>query len=211
MSTNKQIVAFVGLVVSVVVVWNVAIQISRRDLFAITIRVIPSDSVVTLDGDRVNNGVVYVSPGKHYLQAAREYFETDSTVVNVTSNSEDPVYLLPNPNTVEANEWLRQHPDEQQEREGIISQQVAQKQAEIANKYPIITKLPVYNDRYRIDYSLEGDQIFYSVTLYPIINGPGDRARYEKQVKEYKADALKFLINNGVVISDAEIEFTPDL
>lgn len=49
----------------------------------------------------------------------------------------------------------------------------------------------------------------YLITLYAIINRPGQADLYNEQLKEYKQNALQYLKNNGVNTSEASIEYEP--
>ncbi len=213
---NKQrniIIIAVGLLLTGILAWNVALFISRRGLDKIEVYAIPSDSTVTLDGDKVSQGSIYVSPGNHLLEASRTYFTKDVTTINTTTeDTSDPLYLLPNPSTSGAQQWLADHPKEQVKREGILSKIVAAEQKKLQQKYPFIKELPVYNSHYRIDYSLDdSNQIQFSVTLYAILNNPSQRTQYLSQLHNYKAEALQYLEKNGIDTSSADISFTPEV
>lgn len=80
----------------------------------------------------------------------------------------------------------------------------------IQKKYPILSKLPYENDHFKITFSFnEINKLFINVTLYAIINGPSDYESYKQQLQDYKAEALKYLSNNGADTNALNILFTP--
>jgi hypothetical protein len=192
-------------------VWSTALFISRRGLDKIEVQAIPSDSQIYVDGKAVSAGTLYVSPGKHTLEATREYFTKHTKTINTGAVQHGSIiYLLPEPNSPKADQWLAEHPEEARTRESIVADITTKSQTDLLRKYPILSKLPVYNSHYRIDYDLtETSQLSFSITLYAIINGPADRDRYLYQLQQYKAEALKFLIDNGINVDEAKIDFTP--
>jgi hypothetical protein len=209
---KRRIIIGAILLIAVLMIWNMVLIISRQGLDKIVVQAIPSDATITLDNKTVGTGTIYVSPGKHTLTASRQYFSAVTKKFNTHKQGDEKIYLLLDPQSQEGIDWLNKHPQEQQLRETILSDQVSEQQQTLQNKYPILDKLPVDNSHYRIDYSQSSDNsIEYNVTLYALINGPSDRTRYLQQLKQYKAEALKFLQDNGVDISTASITFTPKI
>lgn len=193
--------------------WGVVIHLSHRGLAKIKVKAIPGDSVVRVDNKIVRGTTLYISPGTHNISASRQYFQPVSQEINTrTMKPTATVYLLPVPNTKEAFDYLSSHPEIQQEREKRGAVAVNNMQDYLKTRYPILNKLPVYNSHYRIDYALSSDNsISFAVTLYPIINGPGQSAQYEQQLHQYQAEVLQFFKSNGLNPSDFSISYTPPL
>lgn len=211
MSRNTRIVIVILLLVAVFVGWRIGIQVSRMGLDAITLQTVPSDSTVTMNGKKIDpNGKIYVKRGVYTLKATRKYFDSVSKKIDTKNTGNKTIYLMPVPNSQAALDWLSNHPEEQKIREAVAGQQEAEIRKALETKNPVITKLPVFNSHYKIDYSIgQKNELRYSVTLYPIINGPSQYAQYQQQLAQYKAEALEFLVANGVNTSTAEISFNP--
>lgn len=67
-------------------------------------------------------------------------------------------------------------------------------------------KLITENEKFKIR-KLNND---YTITLYPIINNPGQYAMYQSQLKQYKDEALQYLKNQGIDTSKAKIIYEPE-
>lgn len=118
----------------------------------IEIQVAPNDSLVTMDGKKLNSLSFYTNPGSHSFVASKNGFKDDSTSVAAIKGRVSRVYLLPIPNSPAAFEYLSKNPDAQKEREGIASQKVAQTQALLSSEYPILKYLPITTRYFSIDY-----------------------------------------------------------
>jgi len=179
----------------------------------ITIKAIPDDSTINMDGKNIKAGSIYVRPGSHLLVVSRQYFDSITKHIDTKDTSpSDTIYLLPVPNSDAAKAWLNNHPEVQQQREAYAGLESQKIQGQLLKKYPVIRQLPVYNSHYRIDYSIDpGGTINFSITLYPIINGPGQYNKYLSQLQQYKAEALRFLKNNRINPAAYKITYTPDI
>lgn len=213
MMDKKVQVAF-GIIIAVAIgmlVWNAGLYLSRRGLDKIEVIAIPDDSAIELDGKTISGGEIYVDPGKHTLTATRKYFNADTKHIDTRTSKGETIYLVPGANSPEALQWLSEHPEVQQNREALAGEQEASIRQQLIDKNPVITKLPVYNSHYRIDYTISKDnQLAFSVTLYPIINGPNQYNQYLQQLQQYKAEAFEFLTSNGVNTNTAKISVTPE-
>lgn len=210
---RKQIVILVTALIAVLFIWNLALFLSRQGLDKVVVKAIPSDATITLDNRSVSAGTIYVSPGNHILTASRQYFSPVTKKFDSKKQQNNTVYLLLDPQSQAGIDWLNRHPEEQRLRETILADQLAQQQQNLRQKFPVLDKLPVDNSHFRIDYALadNNNSVTYNVTLYALINGPSDRERYLQQLQQYKAEALRFLQDNGVNIDTASISFTPSV
>ncbi|MEK7599555.1 MAG: hypothetical protein AAB462_00780 [Patescibacteria group bacterium] len=213
MSNGQRVLVVFGLVLVVVLGFNITTYIKHRGMVKITVAVLPSDSTLLLDDKKVKPGGIYVTAGSHKLTASRQYFTTVSKTINTTdSNSSDIIYLMPSPDSEEAKKWLEEHPKEQLAREAQGGVEAVKTQTLLDDKYPVIKKLPEYNSRYKIDYALDSNNnISFSITLYAIINRPEQYPQYQQQLKQYKAEALKFLTDNKINVQKTPITYTPDV
>lgn len=106
---KKRLVILAGILVlalfSVFLVSRTTQTISRRDKTAVTVRVLPNDSAIKVDGKETRGSTIYVSPGKHEFSAGRQGFKDDKQ--NITVGSEPfTIGLLPEPDSPEAEQWL---------------------------------------------------------------------------------------------------------
>lgn len=211
MKARRLIVAVLGIFMLILVGWQVALFVSRVGLVRLVIVCVPSDSTIALDGKAVQPGTIYVSPGAHHLKAVRTYFSPATLSLNTSDlDNTHTVYLLPYPSTPEAIRWLDEHQEEQQQREAYGGLQADKAQQTLTKLNPIIDKLPVYNFRYRIDYSIgQNNKLAFLITLYP--SGSKDSAEYKEQLQMYRDEALSFMRSNGADPSTQTITYSPAL
>jgi hypothetical protein len=211
MRQGRLIVILLGLFIFVVIAWQVALLVSRQGLVRLEVVAVPSDSTITLDGNSIQAGSIYVSQGKHLLKASRVYFSPATVSVNtVDLGDTNTVYLLPDPSSPAAISWLEEHPEEQLQREAYGGVQENKTQQVLTKASPIIKKLPAYNFRYRIDYSIaSNNHLAFKITLYP--SGSKDSAEYKQQLQTYRDEALSYLKSNGVDPAKQSISYSPTL
>jgi hypothetical protein len=214
MNKNLKLGLFIlGLFVAIALSFNIFNYIHHRGLVAVRVAVLPSDSSLTVDGKNTKPGKLYLTRGRHALEATRQDFGKDVKDINTDDISAGTViYMLPAANSQAARIWLLQHPDIQRQREAAGGSESERLQVLLIKKYPIISKLPKENLHYKIDYSVDNDQKFsLTITTYGIINGPSDYNKYVQQTKAYKQEALEFLKQNGVEPSTYPITYIPNL
>ncbi|HVX24094.1 MAG TPA: hypothetical protein VG992_01995 [Candidatus Saccharimonadales bacterium] len=186
--------------------------LKHHNLAKISLVVLPPDSDVTLNGQGVRGDTLYLQPGQYSLSVSRQDFGTNTKNITVQGKSPQTVYLIPIANTAAALQYLIEHPDVEAQIDAYGSKDTNQRQNALLAKYPFIQKLPAYNSDYRIDYSLDAsNNISFSITLYAIINDPSQSTQYHAQLVRFKAEALKFLKNNGVDTSKYPIKYTPNV
>lgn len=209
----KTIFIIVGVLVTAAIVFYGSLVVSRLGKFKLEITAAPHDSVLTMDGQPLNEGVIYIAKGTHKFTADREYFgRLEKTVNTAELDNGQKLFLMPLANSDEAISWLRQNPDVQQEREAAAGAEQEQSAARLLKRYPILAKLPQENLHYKIDYSISGEQkVKLLITTYGIINGPADYQNYLSQTKAYRIEALDFLNQNGVSPNTFGIEYTPKI
>lgn len=69
-------------------------------------------------------------------------------------------------------------------------------------------ELLVENEQYKIRHEKGSNR--YIVTLYPIVNNPGQYSTYNDQLREYKANALKYLSDQNLDTNTLDIEYEPE-
>ncbi|HET7320844.1 MAG TPA: hypothetical protein VFI84_04675 [Candidatus Saccharimonadales bacterium] len=211
-NTKRLIIALVTCVL-LAAGWFGANYANHHGKTKVTVYAVPSDSTVKLNGSPIGTGVIYLKPGHYTFEASRQDFGSVKSSIDVQQNGRpQTIYLLPIPNTAAAIEFLNQHPEIQQQRERLGGVNSESNQTALAQKYPIISKLPAYTAHYRIDYSLDSkQQISFAVTLYAISNNPNQYQQYVQQLQQYKAEALQFLTSNGIDTSKVLITYTPSI
>jgi hypothetical protein len=184
----------------------------RPDRVAVEIFVTPSDSQVTMDGKPIKAGNAEIPKGKHTFVASRQYFESTTTNIDTDDLSEqyNTIYVYLYPNSPEGEQWLTDHPTEQNRYERIDGEELSKQTEAMITKYPIVNKLPYSTTGYKIDYSIaEDNTITYLVQLYPVAVTPGTDL-YKQQLIGYRSAALNWLKKQGIDTSKAAVKFTPD-
>ncbi len=198
-SNNKRILGLLTVLVLAVIAYFVFIGIEHSRLAKVIISVAPEDSVVRLDGQITHHRTLYIKPGNHTFSASRTDFKDDSSTVNTKKGKTTNIYLLPQPVTAAALQFLKNNPKVQTEREGIASQKVAVTQALLLSKYPIIKYLPLVTRYYTINY---GVSVKYpndpdSIAIY-VTSDPANRdlALGWIKYKGFDPNKLEIIYNN---------------
>lgn len=211
-NTRRLVVVLVLIIMGVVGLFG-ANYAGHYGKIKVTVHAIPDDSNITLNGSPVKEGAVFLKPGHYTFKATRKDFGPVQNTIDVHKKDRpQTIYLLPTPDTAAAIEFLRQHPEIQQQRERQGGVNSAATQTSLTKKYPILLKLPAYTSHYRIDYSLDSQQkISFAITLYAIVNNPNQYQQYLQQLQQYKAEALQFLNSNGIATNTVPITYTPSV
>lgn len=211
--TNKKTLIIIAIVSAVVALALILLSTITGGSSgkSITVVALPNDSVITVDGKISKAGNVKISEGNHTFKASRQYFKDYQVELNYKDlESGITLYLLPEPNSPQAFELLRNDPELQQQREAAGGEESSRVQKILEANYPIIGELPYENLHYKIGYKLEDtSNIVFTITLYGIINSPSQYNEYQKQLSQYKAEALNYLRSNGVDVNKEKMEFTP--
>jgi hypothetical protein len=209
---NRRFVIAAVIMIIVLVLWAIISTVQHAGKTKVKIVALPHDSSLSLDGQAIKEGSIYLKPGSHKFTATRQFFGDLTKTVNTKDLAAGQVlYLMPLANSAQALQWLTDHPETQTEREaagGVESEQI---QTALLKKYPVLAKLPQENLHYKIDYSIDSSQTLkLHITTYGIINGPADYPTYVQQTKSYRQEALDFLSQNGLKSSDVAIDYTPN-
>ncbi|HSX31882.1 MAG TPA: PEGA domain-containing protein, partial [Candidatus Saccharimonadales bacterium] len=106
------LIVLVGIVV-LGIVWFFALMISRSGKQPIDIIVSPADAKITINGNGVNSGTVYVSKGKHTVKATRQHFADVTKEIDTTNLQEDnKVYLVLQSTDAEGDKYIQTHEEE---------------------------------------------------------------------------------------------------
>lgn len=189
MSSETKIVLLSAILICAVVGALLAIFVPRSGKVGIKIVVLPPDSTLTIDGKRSHAGTIYLTKTTHTLTASRQYFNTVSQKINVaTYNPSQTVYMNPSPDSDQAIQYLKDHPDVQAKREAAAGDIAGRAQDQL-NKDEILKHLPYTGPgfEYEVDYGATGQPDgSQKVTLY--IQANTDQA---------KQDALAWIKSQG--------------
>lgn len=171
----------------------------RGPAAALQIEVVPSDSVITLDGKKVSEGLVKVKPGPHKLVFSRDGFETQTKDVRVPEGKEEYAGVVLRSNSPRTANWYEANPKDAKKAEGIASRAFDVKARTKTEAMPILKELPWIDRLYRVDYG--GSQ-----------NDPADPAKTALYITYYSAEgktqALEWLKFKGHTPEDTEMIFT---
>ncbi len=171
-------------------------SVSRSGLIKLTIEVVPSDAHVQLNGEDIEAGANYVKAGDYTITATRDGFKDYSK--DVVVDKDVVVGLVPEPESEEAKEWLKQNPNMQQQRESIGGDNAQLYRDQSQASTPIVADLP-YTDLigpFSIDYGPDKERKDSGVML--IISDSTAPGRYEAQ---------KWIQDQGQKLSDINIVY----
>ncbi len=181
-------VASIGLVI--IIALGVINFLSHHGKVKVEVLVAPTDSSLTIDGLKTKPGTMWLTKTTHEFKATRQYFgDAKKTLDLRTYDITLPIYLTPEANTPEADEYLKTHGEQQQAVESAGGIKETRLQDQIT-KIPFLTELPFIAPgfEFQIDYDAEGDQNDVAhVTIY-----------VGADTEQAKQDALSWITSRGV-------------
>jgi hypothetical protein len=171
----------------------------------------PMDATVLLDGQPVKAGKITVKNGKHTLSGKRQYFTDVTREINTDNDLPDStIFLILSADTPEALQYIKEHPEEYDIREGASDTQVTKDNDAIIAKYPFVQYLPYETLDYDIEYHTNKDlTVELDVTLKPVTN-PADTAAYKAELQDYQKEATDYMTSNGIDPSAIKVNWSPD-
>lgn len=203
---TKIIIAASILILAIVII---LLAFSNRDTVRVEVIAIPEDSSITLDGQPIEAGPVDLELGTHTLTASREFFG-DAVVTINTEDIEpgEPVYLLPIPNTPEAQELLRNDSQMQYRREAAAGVESEQTQRSLTRQYPFLEELPYKNPDFQINYGFDdSQQLFLTVTVSlpaAVVEGTPE---YDTWYERVKQDAVDYMESIEINTESTRIDY----
>ena len=110
----------------------------------------PESAVVLLDGKMVKSGEIVLSAGKHVIRAEKYGFEPEEMDIEVEWGEATPVHFVMTANMEEAKNWYETHTNDGRIADGIIGYRYDSESDEMMRRYPILAKLPIYEEDYYI-------------------------------------------------------------
>jgi hypothetical protein len=141
---------------------------NRHGKVRVELVVAPTKSNVLIDGKFNSKRTVYLTPGRHKFEVNFYNFNSYSVEQDVSKNAE--VLLSPIPNTAEAQDYLKNNPDEQRAIESIGGkyQNIVDQKAK--SSYPFLSSLPIEQRYFSIYHgapiSTKVDKGDYAAALY---------------------------------------------
>lgn len=194
--TFKQKTLPLIVLISIFAVYSVMLSVSRAGEVKVSVSVIPEEAIISINEKPYSKGDVYLKPGEYTFSASAEGWKTDTQTLEINQGGA-VVNLLPDPESENAKQWLKDNPEIQAERESMGAQRAKQKGVALEAKNPLVALLPV-SDLYgpfNIDYGpseTEKGSIFLIVSY----STPAGRL-----------NALKWIRQQGQDPTDLEIRF----
>ncbi len=186
----------VGATLIILVIMAIILTVFKQKSASLKLSYFPNDATVYADGDSQGSAKsLSLSAGPHSIIIKRSGFADSINQVDLKAGQTKALSAALLPNSPEGFAWLQQHPDQQLQREAIGGQAFDQNSGNAAEKYPLITKLPIYHRDYKIDY---GSSQKHSGAIAIYITAAGTIQRQE---------ALDRIRSEGYDPSDYEIIF----
>lgn len=92
----------------------------------------------------------------------------------------------------------------------IYGYSTAGQRKQIANEKAMVKKLPYETDEFLIEHTGEVPEGEYTITLYAILNGDSQLTRYNRDLKDYKRNALSWIKSQEVDNIKIKINWLPE-
>lgn len=155
--------------IAVIVTIGLVATLTRSNKITVEILTVPSDAQLKINGEAVSQGQHTLEKGNYTLEASREFFGTVTKEINTDDvNTDQPLYLVLDINTPEAEQYFLDHDGESRILEAARGQEYNDNQQRILETYPNITRLPYNTPDYEISYTVEDNaSVVFVITIYP--------------------------------------------
>ena len=155
---NRKIIIIILTTFSVIYLLFVLISlINKFDTVTtgLDINVVPSDSEIYIDNNKVGSGINETSPGNHTVLVKRHNFNDNESTVTVIKNEVDLVIVGLTPNNDAGKLWQQNNLDQYHNLEGMADEKFNNDSQSAIAQYPILSELPKdKSPLYRIDYGV---------------------------------------------------------
>lgn len=189
---KKRITMSVTILLGILFVWTVVTLVGRIGKVPVTVSVVPSNAIVTLNNNQTTNGTQWLTPGVYTATMKRDGFAEQKHTVTVAGDKKENVIaasLVPKSN--EAKEWAKQNHKEYKDNERYGSKQAVADGEYFASKNPITKNLPYTNPYYKIAYTVKDDA---SIVLTITTESPRYRFYALEKIREWEYDPTDFAI-----------------
>lgn len=174
--------------ITIIVAIGLFATLTRSTKVTIEILTVPSDAQLTINGAAATPGRHTLEKGTYTLEASREFFGTVTREINTDNiNTDQPLYLVLDINTPEAEQYFIDHDSESMLLEAARGQEYNDNQQKILETYPNITLLPYNTPDYEISYTVEDDAtVVFVITIYPPNALQAGTNLYNQHIEEVK-------------------------
>lgn len=162
----------------------------------ITINTVPSETNIVFDGKDHKSPakLTDIPSGNHIIEVIKEGFKTRLDEISIVSNTSTEITLRlysseTSPTAIRAN--LTEFKEPRSDIEKLAS------------------FLPFSNEKFKIEIKTVGRNPSVQITLYAIINKPSQHARFEKDIKSFSVEALKWIESKEVDPENIDIKWEP--
>jgi len=169
--------------------------LSRAGKEPVTVRLIPEDTILTIDGQRYRPGTAYIQPGTHDIKAEREGFRTYESTITIGKPNDAEIDLALTPVSEEAIQWQKDNLNlylAQEGRSALRSNEIGQQRRE---QFPIIAHLPFRNFIYSIGHRLKNVDNPSEGIIIEITAITGSREAALNKIRELGFDPTDYEIN----------------
>lgn len=124
----------------------------------VNITKLPSDTTITLNGEKIRSGRLHLEPGSYTLRGEREGYSSYERKLDITKDQKDiKAFFVLDPVSEEAQDEVRKNTRAYLELESEAGKYYEARSESTSSNFPIIENLPYRSPLYSIEYSLKGD------------------------------------------------------
>ncbi len=170
-------------------------QVSRIDKYAVSIDIFPANAEITIDGNKVNKGTIYLEPGTYTIEAHREGFSKYSGTLGVDTVYTKPHIMSLEPISEDAQKWFNEHRNDYARVRKLSEQAVIESGKHFHEQNPIASKLPDRAFIYTIGYRADPSDPSGNSIIIEIDAGETYREAALNRIRQLGYDPTDFTIN----------------
>jgi hypothetical protein len=193
----RKFIVIAVIVVIILVIGIFLIPILTRGQGNITINTIPEGANITIDGKSYKSPakLTEISGGSHKIKIMKEGFKIREDEIFIRKNDTTEITLRLYTNEVTPT---------------VLHVAILNAEKQLSDLQKLIQFLPFGNIKFHVEHQAVGGQPSVVITLYAILNKPSQYESYKKQIKQYGAEALKWIESKGIDTENLDIIWKPE-
>lgn len=190
----KVISIIIVLLIVVGIGYMVYQQLSNRGKIAVTVSVVPADAKVTVDGNAVHTGTIYLIPDKKYTISVKKEGFSDYSQTQYIDQSRDSIIAALAPASDEAKKWADTNGSAYSEIQTIGGDAASKRGIDFSDRNPITADLPYENLLYTIGYQTDTNDPSGNSIILTIDAMEGYRNAAVQQIRDLGYEPTDFKI-----------------
>lgn len=189
----RRITVITIIVIIALIGFAIYTNISHSGKVAVTVSIVPGDAHVTLNGNTIASGTIYVPIGSYTVKATKTGYD-DYTQKQYIDQSKDTILVTMAPQSDSAKKEVQNNQNQYLQNESLGGVAADKEGAAFLDKNPITGALPYENFLYTIGYMTDSSDPSGNSIILTITATQGYRNAAVEQIRTFGYDPASFKI-----------------